>query len=469
MEFKVLSHAGLLVQNDTKSLICDPWLVGSSYWRSWWNYPAVSEELIASLTPDFIYLTHIHWDHFHGPSLRRLGKDKTILIPKAPCTRIKDDLIKMGFHNIIELKHGETFEITHNFKITSYHFGIFLDSALLIEVDGHTLLNLNDSKHMGGTLKQILKKHAPIDFVFRSHSSANSRLCYQIIDHPDVTVDDINYYIENFTNTVQATGAKYAIPFASNHCHLHPEVMQYNQLVQTPRMVERYFDAHNIDAPKLKVMVSGDAFSSKNGFSISSDDWFENREDKIRDYADKNTSKLAAQAEREQRVGVSLEQMSAFFMKFSQQIPWILRLQFKKNPIVWVLKQGDIFLYFEVNLYNGAVRLLDKIDDKTNSIQVMTSTFLMRQCIGLRLFSHLPISKRVVYRATKNKVKYIKRMNLLFNLYETDMLQWRRLLSWRNIESWALRWREIVLYVFLVCDKLTKKKIDFAKYLRSPG
>jgi UDP-MurNAc hydroxylase len=39
MEFQTLSHAGLRVAAGGAELLCDPWLVGSVYWRSWWNYP----------------------------------------------------------------------------------------------------------------------------------------------------------------------------------------------------------------------------------------------------------------------------------------------------------------------------------------------------------------------------------------------------------------------------------------------
>ena len=73
MKFRILGHACLEVTAGHKQILCDPWLVGSSYWRSWWNYPPVPDGLIKTLNPDFIYLTHLHWDHFHGPTLRRLG------------------------------------------------------------------------------------------------------------------------------------------------------------------------------------------------------------------------------------------------------------------------------------------------------------------------------------------------------------------------------------------------------------
>ena len=71
MSFKIISHACISIKFKSDVLLVDPWLVGSCYWRSWWNYPPVSKELIEDLTPKAIYITHVHWDHWHGPSLKR--------------------------------------------------------------------------------------------------------------------------------------------------------------------------------------------------------------------------------------------------------------------------------------------------------------------------------------------------------------------------------------------------------------
>jgi len=100
MEFEILSHAGLRIEHDGVNLIVDPWLVGSAYWRSWWNYPPVDMTRARALRADFIYLTHIHWDHFHGPSLRALGKDVQVLIPEDRYSRMRDDLRAMGFKRV---------------------------------------------------------------------------------------------------------------------------------------------------------------------------------------------------------------------------------------------------------------------------------------------------------------------------------------------------------------------------------
>src|SRR4030095_4703284 len=107
MKFQILSHAGLAITGNGVCLVCDPWLIGSTYWRSWWNYPPVSKELIASLKPDFIYLTHVHWDHFQGVSLRKFGKSIPIVIPREPRGRMRRDLDLMGFSTVFSCDSQE--------------------------------------------------------------------------------------------------------------------------------------------------------------------------------------------------------------------------------------------------------------------------------------------------------------------------------------------------------------------------
>ena len=77
MEFTILSHAGLCVDHNGVRIVSDPWLIGSCYWRSWWNFPEPPAELIADLKPDYIYLTNLHSDHFHGASLKKLFAPST--------------------------------------------------------------------------------------------------------------------------------------------------------------------------------------------------------------------------------------------------------------------------------------------------------------------------------------------------------------------------------------------------------
>ncbi|THU37994.1 MBL fold metallo-hydrolase [Niastella caeni] len=471
MEFQILSHAGLLVKNKPgKSLICDPWLVGSSYWRSWWNYPPVSPALINSLQPDFIYLTHIHWDHFHGDSLKKFPADIPIIVPKGNYTRMKDDLFYMGYNNIIELKHGERLQLDDNFFITSYQFWIFLDSALLIECDGVKLLNLNDSKHMGLTLKQIIRNHHPIDFVFRSHSSANERLSYEIVDEPDAPVDDLERYITEFAQTAKATKAKYAIPFASNHCHLHKDSFHFNRYIQHPVLVEEYFKQHHIQSPMAKVMVSGDSWSSETGFNISDKDWFTNREQLLADYLQQQSESLEKFYKQENQATIDTQVVADYFEQFSASLPFFIKRYFKRVHFTYVLSAGDSAKYiYQINVSNGRVVELPadtKLDHATYPIQIHTTAFIFLRGIEFKIFSHMCIGKRVFYKVTAKHKRYMEALNLVFNAYEYDLLPLRRLFTRRSLQSWLMRWREIILYMQFVRDKVVYGKLDIEKYLK---
>lgn len=470
MKFTVLSHAGLLIESDSgKKVLCDPWLLSSCYWRSWWNYPPVSKELISDLQPDVIYMTHIHWDHFHGPSLKKFSKDVKILVPKGNFDRCKRDLRGLGFHNVHEMKHAESYKIDDSFQITSYQFGIFLDSAPVIECDGQTLLNLNDCKHMGGTLKQIVKNHPSIDFVFRSHSSANSRLSYEVVDDPAEEVDDIETYIQNFAHTVRATGAKYAVPFASNHCHLHKDSWKYNHLVQTPDKVEQYFIKNGIEDIALKVMVSGDSWHSEQGFDIAEHDWFSNRSQRLEEYRDSKQKSLDKFYSQEDNTKVRLGRVARFYATLAAKLPFILKKKLAGVKYTYVLYTQDSATFiFNIEIATGAVEEVDaatELDFDRYPIQIHTSAFIFLRCISFRIFSHLSISKRVVFKMKKAELSKMKLLNLIYNMDDYDMLPLSKNFSQRSFETWRLRYREIFLYCLLLKDKILTKKLDVSKYL----
>lgn len=468
MRFQILSHAGLLVEAAGKSLVCDPWLVGSTYWRSWWNYPPVSRELVRSLRPDFIYLTHVHWDHFTGPSLRLFDRATPIVIPREPAGRMRRDLGRMGFSNVIELKHGESLEIADGFRITSYHFNLFTDSALVIEAEGQTLFNANDAKLMGGPLKQVLRRHPRIDFVLRSHSSANSRILFEVIDAPETPVDDRDRYLRDFALFTQATGARYAIPFASNHCHLHPDVYHFNEYVVTPVEVKRYFEANGIRSPALQIMVSGDSWSTDGGFQIAEHDWFEKRDEHLRSYQKENQERIDATVRLEDSTGLRWQRIVKYFDVIFSAMPWPVRRAFRGTPVLYVLSAGENQSLVEVDFWNRKVQLIDRYSDETHPVQIHTQTAIFRHCIGNDLFSHLAISKRVQYRATRDKIRLLKMLGLFYNFYEYEMLGLRRIEPARFFGAWLRRWREPVLYLRIGIDFARGRGFDFGRHIPAP-
>src|SRR5580658_9725340 len=85
LKLKTLGHASIALYREGEAplLLTDPWLLGSVYWRSWWlqHYPDAAElDWLAGAAT--IYITHEHPDHFHMPSIRRLGTAPRYLFPE---------------------------------------------------------------------------------------------------------------------------------------------------------------------------------------------------------------------------------------------------------------------------------------------------------------------------------------------------------------------------------------------------
>jgi UDP-MurNAc hydroxylase len=355
------------------------------------------------------------------------------------------------------------------------------------------LFNVTDAKLMGRPLQQVLDRHPDIDVVFRSHSSANGRLCFEITDHPDDPVDDEARYVRSFVDFAVRTGAAHAVPFASNHCFLHREVFHFNDTVTTPQMVVDEMEARARAAPQSgergaraapqsgkrgpgaapqsgsgpgpepHIMVSGDSWSSDEGFQIAPNDWFTNRDEHLVEYRDQVSDRLEATYAEEAAATLDLEAMARYFRRLSRALPFPLRRWFRDRSLLYVLSAGDRQDVVLVDLAHGEVHQLSDVDER-HPAQVHVATHLLNQCIERDLFSHLPISKRVRYRVTARQQRTVQVLNLVFNLYEYDYLPLRRTLTRRSLVNWIDRWREVALYGRVALDVALRRGIDVERY-----
>lgn len=450
MRFRVLSHAGLQVQAGGRELLCDPWVLGSCYWRSWWNYPPVPERVRRELEPDFIYLTHLHWDHFQGPSLRLFPKSTQLVVPYCRYDRIKRDLVQMGYTNVIELKHGERLELAPNFAIRSYHFApIFTDSALVIEADGVVLFNANDAKLAGWPLQQVLSDYPSIDFCFRSHNSANARHCMHIIGEPAASLDDNDHYVRAFGYFMHRVKPRYAIPFASNSCLLHKDVFHMNSLTQTPVDVAGFFQ-HVARQPgfktQLQIMVPGDSWSSESGFQLQEHDYFARRHERLAEYARECQPKLDEFYAREAKVKVSLDTLKTFIRELHAVTPWILRRGLRGQPVLIGSRTGETTHYFAVDLGHGTVEEVPAAAAPDYGVRAEFPSLVLLQSIRLNMFSQAWISKRVHYYARREQLQRLQRFLTVLELWEAELLPIRDVVTWRAVRALLPRWREAFLY-----------------------
>lgn len=444
MKFVILSHAGLAVEHRGVSIVCDPWLIGSCYWRSWWNFPEPDPALIASLKPDFIYLTHLHWDHFHGPSLRKFfDRGTTILVPKVCTRRMLRDLEWLGFENVVEIPHGGSFSLGADFVLHSYQFGLAVDSAAVITGGGRTLFNCNDCKFFGAPLQQIVRNHPSIDFIFRSHSSA-SPIPYCVDDYERlVPAGDMNYdSADQFARCALHVGARYAIPFASNHCFLHAETQVFNSNATTPELAKRCFSqlADQIESrTECVVMPPGSGWSDVDGFSLRPFD-FSRREEYVEQMLQRHAGKLEEQYALESQAVGDFAAFNAHFEKLLRAIPGLIRRRYLA-PLAFRVRESAAVRTWCID--PAHLQVSETASPPPNCIVFEVHAAVINDCARLKMFSVWTASKRLkIYLPSADSLRHASLWMTVLDLYEVDLLPLRNNLSLRSLGVRVRRWRE---------------------------
>jgi UDP-MurNAc hydroxylase len=173
-----LGHAGILVECDAGSILCDPWFV-PAFLGSWFVFPRndrLSDDLLARIeSADYLYVSHLHGDHHDEPWLRtHLRRDIPIILPGYPTREQERTLAALGFTEFIHTTDGVEMELRPGLSIaihveTSITDGPGGDSALVVS-DGVTrLVNQNDCRT---TDLAALGAHGPVDLHWLQYSGA---------------------------------------------------------------------------------------------------------------------------------------------------------------------------------------------------------------------------------------------------------------------------------------------------------
>ena len=140
------------------SILCDPWFSEGAYDGSWYHYPPFDNPIANIPACDFVYVSHIHPDHYDPEFLR----DYTGAHPAARVIvadfqnnflsgKMRSDGIA---HDVVmELNVGQTFLSLVPNEDSSYD----VDSALVVKRGGHSVVNMNDNLFNPNQIERILE------------------------------------------------------------------------------------------------------------------------------------------------------------------------------------------------------------------------------------------------------------------------------------------------------------------------
>lgn len=219
--FETTGNATLVFHDGGPLLVTDPWLSGSAFFGSWGMSHEIPDRVMESiLASEYVWISHRHPDHLHGPSLDRLG-GKTFLVPDHAGGVIARGLRERGFHAEV-MKDRKWYYLSRNVRalcIADYN----QDAILLVDVGGTLVVNLNDaSDHgWGPFVRKIISRY--------EHSFLLCLTGYGDTDMINLWRED-GSFIEpraarrrpigrTIARLNREWGSKYFIPFSSMHVY----------------------------------------------------------------------------------------------------------------------------------------------------------------------------------------------------------------------------------------------------------
>ena len=226
-ELTYLGHAGFILEASGARILIDPWFF-SGFLQSWFPYPdnRFLLETVADGQFDYLYISHLHEDHFDRKLLSQLNKSIRVLCPNYRSKGVGKRLAALGFRNLIPLSHKQSIDLPGGINAT-----MFLDtshkedSGLLLECNGFRFLDLNDCNTSLSDLPEN------IDLLAAQYSGAMwYPNCYEY--SPEVMAQKVNQVRSDLMMTLirkcEVTRAKAYIPCAGPACFLDPALAEFN-------------------------------------------------------------------------------------------------------------------------------------------------------------------------------------------------------------------------------------------------
>jgi UDP-MurNAc hydroxylase len=178
MRVTSIGHAGMLVETDAGSILCDPWFV-PAFFGSWFVFPRndrLGDDLLERIEhADYLYVSHLHGDHHDEQWLRaHLRRDIPVLLPGFPTKEQQRTLERLGFTEFIRTVDGEEMELAPGLTI-AIHTEVSItdgpggDSAMVVSDGRARLVNQNDCRT---TDLDALRRHGPVDLHWLQYSGA---------------------------------------------------------------------------------------------------------------------------------------------------------------------------------------------------------------------------------------------------------------------------------------------------------
>lgn len=293
MQIEFITNATVIVtMRAGTTVLVDPWMSDGIFYGTYFPYPPITDEQkdrYHAVRPDYIYISHIHPDHFDRETLKHYDRSIPILIGKLPHDHLKRAIAAVGFTDIRELEldrelpfeggrlaildeHGEKLDGSVD------EVGYTVDTSLILrDTDGTLLFHAVDNPTNAEHGRQIRAQYGQPDVAILAYSGA-SFFPHAFPQYTDAEKAERRDHVralrvQGFLDLVRVLEPKIVIPANGSHVIGGPIATYSRWLHQaTPAQVDAAWQAGGMPAQiQLTQMCTGDILEVDTG-AVSRDE-----------------------------------------------------------------------------------------------------------------------------------------------------------------------------------------------------
>ena len=335
MRITFLGHAGFLIETEHALVVADPWLTPEGAFDSAWmqfprNHdlaPLVRQKLEHSPKERFLYISHEHKDHFDPDFLWSLTRrDFTVVLGRFRRTALQELFLTYGAKRVVACEDQQEVAFRGGYlKLYLTDSGTNRDSALLVQADGQSFLNLNDCK-VHDRLPKLVAEEGPIDVFTAQFSGA--------IWHPTCYDYSREAYaqhsrqkraskFEAVARAIEAVRPRAYLASAGPACFLDPALFHLNLepvniFPRAPELFGYLEKRLGAQAPRLLEPMPGDVLDARSGEYVSQVPERVTDENVVRYLGDYATAQ--ARVFRERRRNILLEEVDVIHERLHEEL-----------------------------------------------------------------------------------------------------------------------------------------------------
>ena len=432
MKLTFFQSSAVMIETKGVKILCDPWLVDGELYGSWNHYPPIDFQPQNFNDVDFIYLSHIHQDHFSKKSLSKLNKDIPVIIHNFENKVLRENIKEMGF-KVNELNHNDRTHLKNQVfinilaadncdpSICYKYFGCApleskygstsIDTMSVIDDQDNVLVNTNDCPfELSFTAATTLKeKYSKIDMLLVGYTSASAYpQCFTLseaekIREKERMQQDFLKKAENYVNLFEPN---YFMPFAGRYTlagKLAP-LNDYRGVTELDDAFSYFTNSKNIDVEKSKCIIlnPGSIFDTETGQPSEPYKKIDKiqKQQYIQNVLAKR--KLDYESEQEPEIDEIKSLIGKCYERFDRKRK---ELRFSSDTTVLIKLSSEDFLAISCNGNGWKIIKQKNIDDYKNYVKLSLDTRLLKWILSGPRYAHWNVAENgshITFERTPN-------------------------------------------------------------------